>query len=414
MKSDLTVVEISECFPNKFKPVTGEFILQHARALSELANVFVIVPLRMIPPKELFSGSISEWFPQVNKWMNSIQDAQDFTEGNLKVSFFKYFSIPKPFFESSEEDAIEFFYGKRLEQTLNQLKPDIVYCHWLRPWTKTTASIARTMNVPLIIDHHEDIPTLKKLFPGKYKKILNVMQNANGIVVHSSQNKSDLINENLNLPEIHTCYLGQNFSASTLPKKFNSSLKIACVSHLHEERKNIDVLIKSASCLKKVLDFEVLIAGEGPLRNTYEQLCSSLGLNDQIKFLGSKSREEVNSILQECDIFVLPSFPEAFGVVFIEALAKGLPVVTCKGNGGGEELKNLGYPAELVNPYSPEDLSGAIVDLYSDKKRMLLISDTGKKIVTDNFTWEKNAGSTMKVITKVIENYKRAIADVRN
>ena len=63
----LTVAEISECFPNKFKPVTGEFISQHARALSQFCNVIMIVPLRYVPPKELFSLNPFKLFEGISK-----------------------------------------------------------------------------------------------------------------------------------------------------------------------------------------------------------------------------------------------------------------------------------------------------------------------------------------------------------
>ena len=101
----------------------------------------------------------------------------------------------------------------------------------------------------------------------------------------------------------------------------------------------------------------------------------------------------------------MPSYPEAFGVVFIEALAKGIPVITCEGNGGGEELKSLGYPAKLVKPNSPEILSKAISELLKDKDMMIMMSEKGKQIVRKYFTWDKNAQSSVEVFKETINEF---------
>ncbi|MDQ3193591.1 MAG: hypothetical protein M3P82_01190, partial [Bacteroidota bacterium] len=65
----MTVVEISECFPDTSNPVTGEFILQHVRALSKYCKVITIVPLRYVPPKELISLNPSKTFSGIVNWM---------------------------------------------------------------------------------------------------------------------------------------------------------------------------------------------------------------------------------------------------------------------------------------------------------------------------------------------------------
>ena len=107
--------------------------------------------------------------------------------------------------------------------------------------------------------------------------------------------------------------------------------------------------------------------------------------------------------MSNSDIFILPSYPEAFGVVIIEALAKGLPVITCNGNGGGEELKKLGYPVVLVKPDSQEDLAESITELSKDEVRMKDMSAKGIEIVRKYFTWKKNAENTYQLLSDTIK-----------
>ena len=402
----LKVVEISECFPNKFKPVWGDFILQHVKALSEYCIVITIVPLRFVPPRELFTFNPLKLFSNFYKWISDLLSTSDFGEKNLRVIYFPFFSLPRPYFDSVNKKFTEFFFYNSIKKKLLSENPDVIYCNWISPWADVASRLAKEFNIPLIIDHHEDIPTLKKLFPNDHKVILSKFTNANGIIVHSSVNKSDLENEKIELPEINVIYLGQKFPVIDHKKEFNfSELKLVCISHLSEPRKNIDVLLNSMKDISLKLNSKLLIGGDGKLKQNYERLSESFSLEKIVTFTGSLSQESIGEILDMSDIFILPSFPEAFGVVFLEALAKGLPVITCKGNGGGEELLKLGYPVILAEPNSAESLTDSVLALAGDKEKMRYMSECGKEIVTRYFSWEKNAQSTYDYIFNLTKSF---------
>jgi glycosyltransferase involved in cell wall biosynthesis len=87
--------------------------------------------------------------------------------------------------------------------------------------------------------------------------------------------------------------------------------------------KNIDELIESM----EGADFKCCIIGEGPERERLASLARGLGLEKQVKFLGSVEYEEVIARMKAAKVFVLPSAREGFGIVLIEAMACGLPVI---------------------------------------------------------------------------------------
>ncbi len=115
--------------------------------------------------------------------------------------------------------------------------------------------------------------------------------------------------------------------------------KIFCASSLIK-RKNLTTLIYA---LSKIDNIELQIAGEGALYGSLRALIKRLGADKKIKLLGKKSREEILQIMKNSSIFILPSFNETFGMVYLEALASACIVVCSKDFGMSgfiEDCKN--------------------------------------------------------------------------
>jgi glycosyltransferase involved in cell wall biosynthesis len=102
--------------------------------------------------------------------------------------------------------------------------------------------------------------------------------------------------------------------------------------------KGIPQLIEAAALLRRSdVPLELRIGGDGPRRQEWERYARRLGLDGAVSFLGSLRREAVRDEMRACSCFVLPSESESFGVVCIEALACGRPVVATR-SGGPEEI----------------------------------------------------------------------------
>jgi len=120
---------------------------------------------------------------------------------------------------------------------------------------------------------------------------------------------------------------------------------------------------------------QLKIGGDGPLRKQLEKMAKELGIGEQVVFTGLLSRDRVLCEMQNCDIFVLPSIFETFGVVLIEALACGKPIIATK-CGGPEDIINqingLIVPVKNVNA-----LAEAMSNIYFniDKYNANLIRD---------------------------------------
>jgi len=101
------------------------------------------------------------------------------------------------------------------------------------------------------------------------------------------------------------------------------------------------------------------VVGEGPERGSLEAQARDLGIADRVVFLGALPREQLSAEYRSADLFVLPSLREGFGVVLIEALASGTPVVATR-SGGPESIVDASL-GELAEPGDAPSLARAIV-----------------------------------------------------
>ena len=154
-----------------------------------------------------------------------------------------------------------------------------------------------------------------------------------------------------------------------------------------KKNKGIDVLLKAFSTYFIGKEVKLIIAGDGPERENLENLSEKLGISGQVEFKGALRRDEVYKIMSNCDIFVLPSRFETFGVVLIEALANGKPIISTR-NGGANDIVTE-ENGILVDIDDIDELGKAMLDLklnyneYNKEKiRDNCINKYSKKIVT--------------------------------
>ena len=158
----------------------------------------------------------------------------------------------------------------------------------------------------------------------------------------------------------------------------------------HNEKKGLDVLLRAFSLV--LIDEptrELLLAGDGPLRSQLEELSRELKIDSQVKFLGYQDRGQVIRLLHECDLFVLPSRSEPFGVVIVEALACGRAVVASN-VGGIAEIIVSGENGILVEPDDPTALAKAICEVLDDTGLRKKLEQKGYDSILNRFTHEHN------------------------
>lgn len=215
------------------------------------------------------------------------------------------------------------------------------------------------------------------------------------LVTHT-QSHSKLVSKELFLEnskfEIIPHAISLKKSQNTVPKinSTSASIKILFVGRL-EPRKGFDVLMKAIPIvLKENNDVHFDICGDG-------KVAKSSVLNEfsqNITFHGYKPREELEKLYEDSDIFVAPSRYESFGIIYLEAMKYGKPVVACN-SGGTPEVVNDGETGILANPGDYRSLANAMLKLSNDKSLRVKMGTTGRKIIEEKFSLPNLIESTM-------------------
>lgn len=166
-------------------------------------------------------------------------------------------------------------------------------------------------------------------------------------------------------------------------------------------KKGFDLLIKA---FKKICnqykDIDLLISGRGEYQAKLQAIIKDLGLQERVHLLGPANRELNVSLFKGCEFFVMPSRLEPFGIVALEAMAAGKPVIVTT-NGGTKEFVTEDFGI-LVNPEDTEKLAGALKKLLSDKANREKMGKKAKEEVKD-FDWSNIANEYMDIYSEVLD-----------
>jgi len=167
--------------------------------------------------------------------------------------------------------------------------------------------------------------------------------------------------------------------------------------------KGHDLLIRAVASL--AAEFPTLtleIIGDGPERGRLQALAQQLHVDDRVRFLGRRSRQQVASAMQQCTLFALPSRYEGLGCVYLEAMASGKPVIGCRGQ-GIEEVVEHGTNGWLVGPDDVKELRDALSTLLSNTALRRFVASQARQTILDEFTLTHQADHLRRIYQECVE-----------
>jgi teichuronic acid biosynthesis glycosyltransferase TuaC len=271
----------------------------------------------------------------------------------------------------------------------------------------TGATASRALNKQLVITFHNS-QTLN--FVKKYCSVFGfVLTHSDKLILVSDKQK-----------EAVTSLLGDSSKIVVIPNGFKESLYypmdinmcrtklnlpldkmiIFNISNLIESKGHTYLLSAISDIIPVTDNLLCYIAGKGNYRDALNTQLSELQLQDCVEFLGWIPDEQIPLWMNACDLFVLPSLAESFGIVQIEAMACGKPVVATR-NGGSESIITSDEYGLLCEPANPQDLSNKIIAGLSKRWDNNAISN----YASSNYRWDFVALETKNLYEEVLKEH---------
>jgi glycosyltransferase involved in cell wall biosynthesis len=174
------------------------------------------------------------------------------------------------------------------------------------------------------------------------------------------------------------------------------------------QRKGVDVLIRALPRILQSRAVRLVLTGEGDRREQWERLAVSLGVREQVQFVGFVTTERLRQLYRTCDVYVHPAViddagdTEGLGVVLVEALASRCPVVASDVGGIVDVIRHE-ETGLLVPEKNPEALAASILRVLGDRQLARRLGEAGRAFAVKHFDWERITDATEDLYYEALE-----------
>lgn len=266
-----------------------------------------------------------------------------------------------------------------LRREVARLQPDVVHLHLPNPLAAAAwlaLSCCRSSSSPtMAVWYHADI-TRQKIGRQLLKPLLSAcLKRAAGITVaaRALRDRSPILADYRSKVSVIPFGIAEEPWLSVEPRRDGPFLFVGRLVAY----KGIDILLKA---LAEVPAAELVIVGEGPLKASLQALAGNLQLKDRVIFAGSLAQAQIAACMAEATALILPSVDEseAFGLVQLEAMASGVPVVATDLPTGVPEVGEDGLTGFLVAPNDSAALAKSLLALHGDPSLRRAMGEAGR------------------------------------
>lgn len=161
-----------------------------------------------------------------------------------------------------------------------------------------------------------------------------------------------------------------------------------------EKRRNPDVLLDIAKLLPK--DYIMVMVGTGPMYDDIKRVIDENSLQSKCLMLGNQKQETLPAIYKMADLFLLISDYEIYGMVILEAMYYGVPVISTN-NAGAEVLINDGFDGVIINNKDSVKWKDTILQLMSDNAKLHSMSISASSKIKNFFLWSETSNQFLQL-----------------
>jgi glycosyltransferase involved in cell wall biosynthesis len=347
------VLILPSWYPTEASSVSGIFVQDQAQKIAKAYDVAILFP------RGVFYQDMLRWRFGPKSQINQHDGVMVCSERTLaplpsrfKLAYDSYYRVARQGFEK-----LLGAWGK----------PDLIHAHVVLPGGWAASKLGREYGIPVVLTEHSGPFSVHLQSECQRRLVRQTLTQVNRtIAVSPAMARQILAFQNeLKIEVVGNIVRTDFFIPAENRGRCSSPVRRVLSLGLLTQDKGMIYLLEAAHLLveRGITSFELFIGGDGPERTKLEKRMRSLHLSNRCFFLGLLSRSQVRDWIQQCDVFVLPSLRETFGIVLGEAMACGKPVIGTRC--GGPEFIVTPETGSLVDVADSIALANAIDEIIS-------------------------------------------------
>ena len=290
-------------------------------------------------------------------------------------------------------------YSSKIKEHLDKFVPDVIVASEYNSMAQGAMKWAKKNNKYFIswtdgtAYSERNISIIQKLLRKK------IVKKADGFIASSSKSRELQISYGAPKDQIFISLLTVNTEKYKVEHSEPQKISLIYVGSLIE-RKGVDLLLRAVSKIDSA-DFVLNIVGDGCEKENLRLLAKQLKIEDKINFCGFVATEQMKDVYASNSIFVLPTREDCFGLVILEAMCAGLPVVISKYADGAQDLIENNYNGIIIDPQDTILFAKKLEQLILDENLRKIMGNNSKSKVED-FSFSKVSEPFIQAIESVL------------
>ncbi|EAW35504.1 glycosyltransferase family 4 protein [Lyngbya sp. PCC 8106] len=361
-------------------------------------------------------AELTKLFPETTAFVANWRGYSPGFEDSFKIDIVGERKII-PIMKSSQGYGYSFTYlPLNIVNRLLKFKPDVVFSNSFGIWTMLALLLKPLGKWRVVIAYEGSSPSIDARNSAPRLAIRRAMVKAADACISNSQAGKAYLTEILDaqtervfvhpyeVPAVQAL-----FSQSSDSQVFSQSWKKPVFIYVGSiiPRKGLNFLLDACTHLKKQghTNYTVIIVGDGDQQEELKQFCQENELNDCVQWIGRVKYGELGAYFQKSDVFVLPTLEDTWGMVILEAMILGKPIL-CSKFAGASELIKEGENGYCFDPYTPEQLAELMMSCIHNPEQNAKMGEQSEQIMTQ-YTPEAAAHFLSNVI-KSLKPFKRS------
>ena len=326
------ILFIPSWYPSSDAPLSGTFFREQAEMFAEVGHKVGVLHATFyhLPSATWLKGPSRSISMTVENNLTVVRASKRlFQPGPLH----NIPSVYRSFVRSHEKLALKMYDAYKAVHG----PPDIIHAKATMWGAVLAKAIAEREKIPYIVTVHSSIFARNIVGPREQITARSALESANRLLSVSGTLANDLERilgiQASNFTTVPNMIDVEKFPYTPLPE--NSTFTFGYMANMVPDKGHRTLL----QAFKEVKNARLLLAGDGPLRKQLQELASAYGMDDRVEFVGTVPREKAYEFFQGIDAFVHPSRYETFGIVLIEALSTGRPIVATRCGGPNDIVR---------------------------------------------------------------------------